>query len=128
MTRSEWLSQIEEFLNGNLSFDVFESWALLHLQDALDTHDDDVIAIMDSVDGLLLERDEGTIGEAEFLRTLSFVLDRFGWVATHEFNIEGVDAGSATWVNETEAHTRNLVIESGQDQYFHLFVSHKATV
>ena len=75
MTKQNWLDQIRRYVNRNISFEELEEWALSGIQSALDTGDDDVIKVMNVLDGLLLELSDGIIGDDEFSSELLGLLE-----------------------------------------------------
>lgn len=63
MMKEMILHELSRYISGEMSLGSFEEWILSHLQEILDSADQEAIAIVDEIDALLMQLSANEISE-----------------------------------------------------------------
>ena len=76
----ELITGLSRYSNQEAGLCDLEAWIVLHLQEILDSGEQEAITIADELDGLLIQLSEGLVTEADILATINGILCRRGTV------------------------------------------------
>jgi hypothetical protein len=76
----ELITRLSKYSNQETGLRDLEDWIVLHLQETLDSGEQEAITIADELDGLLIQLSEGLVTEADILAAINGILCRRGTV------------------------------------------------
>ena len=76
----ELITRLSKYSNQEMGLRDLEDWIMLHLQEMLDSGEQEAITIADELDGLLIQLSEGLVTEADILAAIDEILCRRGTV------------------------------------------------
>src|SRR5688572_25399376 len=65
------LRELSGYISGQVSLDSFEEWILSHLQETLDSGDQEAVAIVDEIDALLMQLGQNEISVLDFYKLVT---------------------------------------------------------
>ena len=100
MFHEQILDQLKKLETEQLTYQQLEEWLLSHLQQILDSREEQAINLANELDALFIEEGEGLRSEEEMLRDMALLYNREMCTAWIVLGVQGVRLSSERTVHK----------------------------